>query len=168
MALSVKLNAVSEDALNLVNMLDGVVTRVENVFQSYGVPLPKRRYWTLGEPSTDCEQLVVWATQLYLGPPGSPASQPMRCNQPRTVSLSISVAREVPTVGMNGRAPEASQIEMGSQLSAVDMWVLMQAINDLDVWDDAGYGLGVIATAEVGAPQGGFQTTTMQVTMAVP
>ena len=168
MTISVDLAAVSDDALNLKNMLDGVLERVENVFASYGVPLPKRRYWTLGSPATDCEQLVVWLAQLYLGPPGDQASRPMRCNVPRTAVLSISVSRAVPTVGMNGRPPSSDKIELSSQLSAVDIWVLMQSINDLDAWDDTGYGLGVIATAETSEPQGGFQTVTLQITMAVP
>lgn len=168
MANSVDLAAVSEDALDLKNMLDGVLERVENVFLSYGVPLPKRRYWTLGTPAIDCEQLVVWLAQLYLGPPGDQASRPMRCNVPRTAVMSISISRAIPTVGMNGRPPTGDKIELASQLSSVDIWVLMQSINSLDVWDDSGYGLGVIATAETGEPQGGFQTVTLQITMAVP
>lgn len=168
MANSVNIAAVSEDALDLKNMLDGVLSRVEAIFESYGVPLPKRRYWTMGQPAVDCEQLVVWMTQLYLGPPGDPASRPLRCNVPRSASLSISVSRAVPTVGTNGRPPEAKSIEISSQLSAVDIWVLMQSLNALDQWDETGYGVGVIGTAEVGSPEGGFLTTTMQVTMAVP
>jgi hypothetical protein len=44
----------------------------------------------------------------------------------------------------------------------------MESVNQLDQWDDAGYGVGVIATLEVTAPEGGFQTTDMVLTMAVP
>jgi hypothetical protein len=44
----------------------------------------------------------------------------------------------------------------------------MQSINELDQWDDTGYGIGVIATSEVGEPQGGFQTVALNITMAVP
>jgi hypothetical protein len=36
------------------------------------------------------------------------------------------------------------------------------------MWDNTGYGLGVIATVDVGEAQGGFQTVNMQLTMAVP
>jgi hypothetical protein len=44
----------------------------------------------------------------------------------------------------------------------------MQSINQLDQWDETGYGVGVIATLDTPEPEGGFQTVTMQITMAVP
>lgn len=44
----------------------------------------------------------------------------------------------------------------------------MESINLLDQWDATGYGIGVIATLEVTAPEGGFQTTDLTITMAVP
>jgi hypothetical protein len=44
----------------------------------------------------------------------------------------------------------------------------METIREFDMWDDTGYGLGVIATLDVSAPEGGFQTTVMNITMAVP
>ena len=53
------IRAVSEDALNLKEFLEGVLERVESIFQSYNVELPKRRYWNMGTPAVDCEQLVV-------------------------------------------------------------------------------------------------------------
>ena len=44
----------------------------------------------------------------------------------------------------------------------------MESVNVLDMWESAGYGVGVIATVDVPAPEGGFQTVNMQVTMAIP
>jgi hypothetical protein len=44
----------------------------------------------------------------------------------------------------------------------------MESINLLDQWDDLGYGIGVVATLEAGDPEGGFQTTVLTITMAVP
>jgi hypothetical protein len=44
----------------------------------------------------------------------------------------------------------------------------MQSINELDMWDETGYGVGVIATLEVTPPEGGFQSTNLIITMAVP
>ena len=61
---------VSSDALSLKNMMDGILLRIETVFQSYNVPLPSRRYWTMGEVAVDCEQVVVNFLQMYLGTPG--------------------------------------------------------------------------------------------------
>lgn len=168
MATLIDVTGVSEDALNLKNMLEGVLERVKNVYQSYNVPLPSRTYWTMAQPAVDCEQLVVTFNQMYLGAPGSQISEPQRCNVPRSVTLSVSVSREIAVVGANGRPPSAEKIEQTSASSAVDAWVLMDSIKLLDQWDEFGYGLGVIATLETAPPEGGFQTMTLLVTMAVP
>ena len=159
---------VTEDALHLRDLLDAVLTKVEDTFTSYNVPMPTRRYWTLGTPSIDCEQIVVSFVQMYLGPPGDQASQPMRCNVPKSAVMTVSVAREIPVVGTNGRAPTADKIQAGSEISAVDAWVLMDTVQLFDRWDDSGYGPGVIATLDAGTPEGGFQVVTLQLTMAIP
>lgn len=159
---------VSEDALNLKNLLDGVLERVVNTFTSYNVPLPERRYWTMGVPAVDCEQLVVSFIQMYLGTPGDEASSPQRCSVPRSAVLSISISREIPSVGMNGRAPSAEKIQDGSSISAIDTWVLMESVQEFDMWEPHAPGMGVIATVEAPTPEGGFQTVSMQLTMVVP
>lgn len=168
MATTIDVTGVAEDALNLKQMLEGVLSRVENVFQSYNVELPRRRYWVMGRPAVDCEQVVVSFVQMYLGAPGAQVSLPQRCNVPRSATLEITISRETPVVGTNGRPPTSEKIEQASATTAIDSWVLMQSINSLDQWDESGYGVGVIATLEAGEPEGGFQTVTLQITMAVP
>jgi hypothetical protein len=157
----------SEDALNLKDMMDGILERVETVFQSYNVPLPQRRYWTMGTPAIDCDQVVVSFNQMYLGSPGDQVSSPQRCNVPRTAIVTISIAREVPTVGMNGRPPTGEKIQQGAALSAVDAWVLMSSMKSFDMWDGI-FGLGIMATVEAGDMEGGFQIVSMELTLAVP
>jgi len=159
---------VSEDGLNLKELLEGVLARVATIFASYNVPLPSRQYWSMGQPAIDCEQLVVSFIQMYLGPPGDQASTPQRCNMPRTAVMTISLAREVPVVGQNGRPPEPSKIQQAAEISAVDAWVLMQSVNLFDMWEEGGYGVGVIATVDAPSSEGGFQVVNMQITMAVP
>lgn len=169
MALPININDVSEDALHLKDLMDGVLERVCSTFQSYNVPLPDRRYWTLGgQTVVDCEQLVVSLVQMYLGVPGDEAASPQRCHVPRSASLSILLSRKIPTVGQNGKPPSGDKIEEASYISAIDAWVLMESINQLDQWDTTGYGLGVIATLDVVGPEGGFQSTNLTLTMAVP
>ena len=168
MATQIDLSGVSEDATNLRDMLDGIVERVENTFQSYNVELPKRRYWTMGQPAVDCDQLVVSFIQAYLGPPGAEVGEPQRCNVPRSATVVISIAREVPTVGVNGRPPSPERISDAASVSAIDSWVLLESINSLDMWDESGYGTGVIATLDVSPPEGGFQITNLQITMVIP
>lgn len=168
MATSIDISGVDTEALDLKQMLEGVLERVETVFQSYNVSLPTRRYWTMGRPPIDCEQLTVSFVQMYLGAPGSQVSLPQRCNVPRSATLNIAISRETPIVGSNGRPPSPEAMEKAASWSAIDSWVLMQSINQLDQWDETGYGVGVIATLEAPEPEGGFQTVTLQITMAVP
>jgi hypothetical protein len=159
---------VDPDVFSVSNTLQGVLDRVVAVYTSYGVPLPTRQYWTMGAPAVDCEQVVVSFIQMYLGPPGDEATKPQRCNQPRTIVMNITISRAIPIVGQSGRAPSAERIQDGSVISAVDAWILMASINQLDQWEDGSFGLGVIATLNTPDPQGGFQNVNMQITMAVP
>ena len=87
---------------------------------------------------------------------------------PRTATVTITVARNVPVVGQNGRPPSADKIELASAVSAIDAWVLMESLNLFDQWNDGSYGLGVIATVDVAEPEGGFQIVSMDLTLAVP
>jgi hypothetical protein len=159
---------IDSDALSVVNLMQGILDRTVAIYASFGVPIPSRQYWTMGTPAIDCEQVVVSFIQMYLGPPGDEASRPQRCNMPRTAVVSITIARPIPIVGVGGKAPSSTKIQTGAEISAVDAWVLMSAINSFDQWDESGYGPGVIATLNTQEPQGGFQTVTLQLTMAVP
>ncbi len=164
----VSITNVDSEALNLKNMMDAVLERVENVLTSYDVPLPSRRYWTMGQPTIDCEQLVVSFIQMYLGAPGDQASTPQRCEMPRTAVLVVSIARPIPTSGQNGRPPTDDKIQEGSYISAVDAWVLMEAMKSLDPWDETSLGMGVIATVDSPQTDGGFSVVNMQISMVVP
>jgi hypothetical protein len=164
----VNIDGVSANALNLKNLMDGVLEKTVEVFDEYNVPLPSRQFWTVGEPAIDCEQLVVSFIQTYLGLPGNQASEPQRCQSPRSVVLTISISREIPVVGVNGKAPTGDKIEEASRIAVVDAWMFMELINKLDQWEPGEFGLGVIATADSSGFDGGFQTTAMQLTMVVP
>jgi hypothetical protein len=168
MGLNVDPATVSSDAKNLATLMQNVLNAVIDTYTSYTMPLPGRRYWTLGTPSVDCEQVVVSMLQMYIGSPGDEATSPRRCNDPRSVTLLVQVSREVPTVGTNGRAPSGDAIQDGSEISAYDAWILLDSSRLLDQWDPANFGLGVIATVETSSPEGGFQTVSMTITMAVP
>lgn len=164
----VNITNVDSEALNLKTMMDNVLERVESVFTSYNVPLPTRSYWTMGQPVIDCEQLVVSFIQMYLGTPGDQAATPQRCEVPRTAVLTISVARPIPVVGQNGRAPSAEKIEEGSAISAIDAWVLMESMKALEPWDETSLGMGVIATVDAPQQDGGFSVVNMQISLVVP
>jgi hypothetical protein len=164
----VDISNVSEDITNVLDFLDNVLQRIVDTFEASHVPIPSRQYWTVGQTAIDCEQLVVTLVQIYLGPPGDQASSPQRCNMPRTAVMTVTISRAIPTVGQNGRPPTADKINEAARVSAIDAYVLMQALNALDVWDDGGFGVGVIATADIPEPEGGFQSVNLQLTMAIP
>jgi len=160
---------VSSNALSLKNLLDQVLQVIVDRYAHHGVTLPPRQYWTAGQEAIDCEQLVVSFQQMYIGPPGDEATQPQRCNSPRTTVLKAVVAREIPTNSGRGLVPTADKIEQGSYIAAVDTWVLLDCVAFLDQWETTGnFGLGVIGTVDVDPPSGGFQTVTATFTIAVP
>jgi hypothetical protein len=164
----VDITNVDDEALNVVALMNGVLQRVVSTFNSYNVPLPTRQYWTVGQQAVDCEQLTVTLVQIYLGAPGDQASSPQRCTQPRTAVMTVSVSRAIPVVGQNGRPPSADKLEEAAAVSAIDAYILMLSLNILDMWEEGGFGVGVIATADIPPPEGGFQTVNMQLTMAIP
>lgn len=159
---------VFEGALNVKNLLDNTLSTIVSIFGSYNVPLPDRRYWSVGEVAIDCAQLSVSLIQVYLGPPGDQASLPQKCNTVRSAVMVVTIAREIPVVGMNGRPPSADKISEGAEISAVDAWVLLDSVNTLDQWEPGSFGVGAIATVDIPPPAGGFQTVSMQLTVAIP
>jgi len=162
-------SGVTEEAKNLDEFLQELLRRIEGVYESYNMPIPDRRYYTFGPPAIDCEQLVVSVFQMYLGAPGDQATEPRRCHDPRTVTLNITVSRPVPISQPNGSPPSAESISDSTRVCAYDAWILMDSVNVLDVWGEGGtYGLGIISTIDFTPPEGGFQSVTMSVTMAVP
>lgn len=162
-------SSVSDDAKNLAIFMQAVLDKVVSSFASYNMPLPFRRYWTLGAPAVDCEQVVVSLIQMYVGAPGDEATSPRRCSDPRSATINVSLSRQVPTVGQNGKAPSAETIESYAEICAYDAWILLDSAAQLDTWEPGGgYGVGVIATVEVNEPQGGYQTVTLTVTAAIP
>ena len=168
MATPINKAAVSSNAKNLAVMMQAVLDQVVASYATYSMPLPTRQYWTMGQPAIDCEQLVVSFVQMYVGAPGDEATEPRRCNDPRSATLNISVSRQVPTVGQNGRPPAADVIESFAEYSAYDAYILLDCAANLDAWEESGFGLGVIATVEVQSPEGGYQTAVLTLTVAVP
>jgi hypothetical protein len=165
--------AVSEEARSIVTLMDKILARVIAGFNEHGVELPERRYWTLGLPAADCEQLVVSFNQCYIGPPGDEASEPQRCDAPRTAQIDIQILRCIPgPTGTRGKVPDAATIQKASEKQVIDAWVLLDLACTLDTWDDpsgfVGPGFGVIATVDAGDAQGAFQGPTMHLTTVIP
>lgn len=154
------------DALIIERFLYRVLDRLQGVYEQEGVPLPSRRYWMLGpEPAEDCEQAVVCFIQSYLGLPGDQAADAQQCNAARTAVLNIHITRDHP-VGENGKAVSPERIMEASRWGAADATILSWALKDLSAIEGSP-GPGVIATINVNPPQGGLQTTVLNISMMI-
>lgn len=158
---------INEEALIIVKMMDQLLETVVGIYEQQGVPAPARRFWMMNEPAEDCEQLVVSFQQGYLGVPGDAAAEAQNCNVPRTAVINIYVTREHP-VGEAGKAVNTERIIEASKWPAVDSAVLLWALNDLNqLADFLGPGPGVIATVNVAPPNGGVQTTVLNLSRII-
>lgn len=157
----------SPDAYRLNTFMQRILDTTVTVFNDFGVSLPTKQYWTTGTAVIDCEQVVASLVQMYLGRPGDQADEPQRLMVPRTAVVTLAIARTVPTVGQNGRPPDAAKIQQYASAVAVDAWILVDSVTQFDQWD-ANFGVGVIATVDIADPEGGLQVVNMNLTMAVP
>lgn len=174
MALSPRTNSkvsdynINADAFVVVDMMERVLDAVVGLFEQQGVPLPTRRYWMMGPaPAEDCAQVVVCWVQGYLGVPGDQASDGNRCSEPRSGVLNIYITRDYP-IGQGGQPPSPEAITEASKWSAVDTAVLLWGLEELNQFGD-GFGTapGVIATVNVSEPNGGVQSTVLNLTRIV-
>lgn len=160
---------VSDAALSLKVFMDEALVRIVDRYDYHNVPLPNKRYWKVGAPVIDCEQLVLSVSEMYIGTPSGALPQPHRGNAPRSATFRVMIARQIPMPDTRGNEPSGAKQQEGSEILAVDMWVLLDCVATLDQWDAVGaFGLGVAANVEFEEPQGGFQVVTATFTVSVP
>ena len=167
---SFDLATMDPEATELVGFLDRVLERVESVYQSYNVPLPNRRYWTIGSGQApwDCDQVVVMLQTLNLGVPGDQSvATAQNCNSPTTATISISVVRPAATSGKSGAPPSPEKIHDHAIAPAVDAWVLHRSLESLDQYEDGSPGRGVIASTRMLQAQGGYHGVEILISVVV-
>lgn len=163
---------ISAEANTLPAFLQRVLERVVAVYQSEGVPLPPRQYWTThpGQSPWDCEQVVVGLQSLNLGVPGDASvSSAQMCNGPVTATISITVLRPSAKPGNSG-IPSAEAIQTHAIEPAVDAWMLIRNLDAIDAYPDefgGSAGRGVIASTRMLGAQGGYHGVEMLVSMVV-
>lgn len=96
-----------------------------------GVPLPERRYWTIGQTAHDCEQAVLAVQQMFLGTAETPMEL-TQCNGPRGLTFTFEVVRCVPTLDNRGRAPAGQSIENASVNPVIDMEIMLDLAKYFD------------------------------------
>lgn len=129
-------------------------TAMRNISEHYdvkvGVPLPERRYWTIGTTAHDCEQCVLAVQQMYIGTAAQPLETTV-CNGPRGLTFTVEVLRCVPTLNNHGKAPEGLTIEGASVHPVIDMEIML----DLAVYFDP-FNTGVVVNVDPLPAEGGY------------
>ena len=155
----------------LVTITEEILVRLRALYAEYGVPLPSRCYWTLGDPAVDCEQAVV-SFQSYeehdLSAQQTNAT-PNPCAVLTKATFTISITRCAPALSKYGDPPTPKQIMDTAKLCLVDAHLLMKGSCRFDMYgaDIPGaitWGWGANASVQGAAPHGDFRTTTLQFT----
>jgi len=128
----------------------GFESVVDHYLTKTDVPLPPRRYWTIGSTAHDCEQIVLAVQQMFLGTADTPLGTTL-CNGPRSVTFTIEVIRCVPTLNNRGQAPAGTDIESAAVNAVVDMEILMDVATYFDQFNS-----GIVVTIDVIPASGGF------------
>jgi hypothetical protein len=115
-----------------------------------GVPLPARRYWTIGTTARDCEQCVLAVQQMFIGTASVPL-ETTQCNGPRGLTFTVEVVRCVPTLDNRGKPPSGEAIELASVHPVIDMEIML----DLAAYFDP-FLTGVIVNVDPIPADGGY------------
>lgn len=159
----------------LVRIGHALRDRVVAVYEQARVDLPLRRNWVIGEGVFDCEQLIVAFTGLAEGMINTESAPQSPCDVFVTATFKITVVRCVPTADARGNAPLVEDVDAATDMSVIDAYLLMKSSCTFDMYgaDVIGLdpsalgGMGVEASIDVEAPQGGFQAVTLNITTVI-
>jgi len=108
---------------------------LRNIIEHYetkvSIPLPERRYWTIGATAHDCEQCVLAVQQMFIGTAEVPL-EITQCNGPRGLTFTVEVVRCVPTLDNRGKPPEGTAIEVASIHPVIDMEIMLDLAQYFD------------------------------------
>lgn len=144
-------------------LMQNVLDKILALFEYEDVSLPDRQYLAVGRTAHDCEQLTVSFQQMYLGPPGARADQPVRCHSPRSVVLTVQLVRCIVMPTGRSTTPNATATTDRTLSRMKDAWLLMDAVTQS--LDD---NLGIFGEVVVTDPQGEYQAIVLNVTVGVP
>lgn len=145
-------------------VMNEILDSIVGTFELNDVVLPERRFITVGGTAHDCEQLSVSFDQLVSGPPGAQTEEVSRCNDPRTIALTIELVRCIPTPKGRGSAVSTADLNYAATRMTGDAWLLM----DGAMSSQATEWLGALTDVAVTEPSGGFQATVLNMVVGVP
>jgi hypothetical protein len=144
--------------------MQNIVDSIVQVYQDANVAVPDRHILSVGTTPHDCEQINVSLEQLYIGAPGDQAEQPMRCDAPRTVGLTVQLVRCIPTPTGRGQAPNPARMSLSTEQLTADFWLLMEGI----MASEAVEYLGALVDIDASPPSGAYQAIQANVVIGVP
>jgi hypothetical protein len=163
----VSVSALSYGSDRVANLADALMQKVIDVFAMEGVPLPERRFLTVGTPVHDCEELVVVFSSLSKGLPGQEDTS-QRCDASVSVTFQIHLVRCFPLPGGRGNlAPSAESLSTNADGLMQDAWLLVKAASELVDNPFVSFG-GMVNSVQAEEPQGGFSAVVGSLTMVVP
>lgn len=158
------------DSGYVADFMELILAKVVETFTSAGVSLPARRFVTFGTPAADTEQVTVALQQIYLGTPGTPPTQPMKCNSQTTAVVRVEILREVPVPQDRKIMVTAERMQAAGIETITDAELLLQAVNqmcsgsqDTPAMPNLGMFADVSLPAESGALGGPILTLTIGV-----
>ena len=147
-----------------------LLERVECLYKEFGVSLPDRRIWTVGEVPYDCNQLIVSLDSLAEGLVNTENQPPNPCHVPVNATFNITVVRCYP-VDPKGNATAPDVLAKAADLAAKDAYLLLKLSGCLDMYGaDTGVGsggMGTEASISISNAQGGVQAVTLELTTVV-
>lgn len=145
-------------------LMQNILESIVQVYTDDDVELPDRHVLSVGLAPHDCEQVNVSLDQLYIGGPGDQAEQPMRCDAPRTVGLTVQIVRCIPTPKDRRSGVSPAEMSASSSQMATDFWLIMDGI----MASEAANYLGALVDVAASPPSGGYQAVQASVVVGVP
>jgi len=145
---------------------DTLMETIIGVFTTAGVPLPDRRFLTIGQPVYDCEELVVVFEGVRKGVPGDEGGA-ANCDMPTTATFSAHLVRCFPVPQAAPVPPPANELTANADGLMVDAWLLLASVDELNRDPLASLG-GMVYSVSVGEPQGGLVGVVLQLEAMVP
>ncbi len=154
-----------EDKYAIHVAMQGILDAVVVTFTDAGVDPPERQFVTVGSVVHDCEQIAVKFEQLYHGPPGAQADEPLPCNNPRTMVLQVHVVTCIPTIRTRQSVTiDVDELMEANQRLSSYAWLLLDGVNASPAADY----LGLLCDVTIGEPSGGFQAVVANLSVGIP
>lgn len=140
--------------ITLYDMAEQLLSRTLQAFAQRGVILPSREVIYLAPLPVDCEQVAV----LISGYAPTPIWETtMTCSQVRWMgNFDVLISRISPAIPKSNKAPAPDQMRRSAQIASEDAESLLLMVVGLEE-------IGAEFQLEMGAPQGGFQTSVVHV-----